>query len=213
MMILTYLKSIKNILTLSAIIIPLIAAYVLFKSNQSLKADNEKLTNNTEALNGILSKNVNDNYVLRMSTAEMRKSKDSLTVALSKAMKNSGFKEKNITSGTIITQTITDTLRDTVITAKDCSFDKTIKLNDQTSSRIILKKSKSGVDTLVNILSIKDSLSIIRGIKTPYKNDYSNFFMRLIHLDFKRDKLKAYSVKHSNDAIKNEDVRVIDVED
>lgn len=212
--IVAFFKNIKNILLMAAIAVPLLIACYLYYQNKSLKEENVSLTNNNKSLTGIISGNVNENYSLRMSISEMKASNDSLILSLNKKIKTSGFKDKNVSSAVIIAQSIRDTAYDTITVSKDCSFDRTVYINKQTISRIILSKSKTAnVDSITNILDIKDSLYFIRGKKTPYKNEYKNFLVRLLHFDFKRDELKAYKIEHSNDAIKNDGVRVIDVEE
>jgi hypothetical protein len=212
--IVAFFKNIKNILLAAAIVVPLLIAGYFYYQNKSIKEENVLLTNNNKSLTGIISGDASENYSLRMSISEMKASNDSLTLSLSKKIKTSGFKEKNISNATVVVQSLTDTAYDTITVAKDCSFDRTVYINKQTKSRIVLSKSKTtGVDSLVNILDIKDSLYFIRGAKTPYKNEYKNFLVRLLHFDFKRDALKAYKIEHSNDAIKNDGVRVIDIEE
>ena len=203
--------------------IAIVAACVIFgiysyQKIKSLEYENEILVNNNISLENTLSGEIDNNSSLRMTIDEVNASNDKLTKKLSEVISGSGFKPKDVSSGTVVVSGIDTTITDTLVIENDCSFDKTLMINDQTSSRIILKASKNSVDTLINTLEIKDTVTIIKGLKSPYNKIYSDkkiidFFARLVRFDFKRNNLKSYEIRHSNEAIKNEGVRIIDIED
>jgi hypothetical protein len=44
-----------------------------------------------------------------------------------------------------------------------------------------------------------------------YRNKYKNWFKRLVHFDWKKDKVNTYQIANSNDLVKVTDTRVVEI--
>lgn len=200
----SYFKNIKTILISIAIVSILSFSFYSYKKYESLKKENLELSNNVNSYKGIISKNINDNYILELKLSDLRTSNDSLVKSIDTHLKTLNIKDKSISEASVVVQSITDTIIDTVKVKDDCSFSKVVHPNKETTISISLEN-----DTIKTIVSATDTIWLYRYSTKEYKNYYSNFFSRLIHFDFKKLKLEKYNISHSNDMIKNDDIRVV----
>lgn len=203
--------NIKSYITYIVIAIVLsLSAYgiYLYKENIKLKSEVTLNLNNIDSYKNIISGKVDENSVLRLKLGDLRHSNDSLIQGITRVQKVLKIKDKELNQAYSIAQKIDTVFADTVKVDKDCNFDKTIVLNNETKSRIVLHN-----DTIKNYITISDTLNIIDYTRKVYVNQYSNFFSRLFHFDFKKTTLDRYAIKHSNDILKDQNVRVIKKED
>ena len=106
--------------------------------------------------------------------------------------------------------TSTETIiRDTIvekIPINDTNF--TIELKPNQLTTITVSRKDSIFTHTMEILNRQD---LFIYTKKVYRNQYKNFFQRLIHFDFKKDKINKYQIVNSNDLIKVIDTRVINI--
>jgi hypothetical protein len=194
---------------LIAIVLSLSAYGVyLYKENIKLKNEVTLNLNNIDSYKNIISRNVNENSVLRLKLGDLSHSNDSLIQGITKVQKVLKIKDKELSEAYAIAQKIDTVFSDTIKLPSKCNFDKTLMLNNETKSRIILKDS-----LLENHITITDTLNIFDYARKVYVNMYKSFFSRLFHFDFKKTTLDRYAIKHSNDILKNQNVRVVRKED
>lgn len=191
-------------------VILLLSSYgiYLYKENVKLKHEVTLNLNNIDSYKNIVAGSVNENSVLRLKLGDLRHSNDSLIQSITKAQKVLKIKDKELSEAYAIAQKIDTVFADTIKIPSNCNFDKTLVLNDETKSRIILSDG-----LLQNHITITDTLNIFDYTRKVYVNDYPNFLSRLFHFDFKKTTLDRYAIKHSNDILKNQNVRVIRKED
>lgn len=145
------------------------------------------------------------NRVLQLTVNELRLSKDSLVQAVNKAKKELKVKDQNLKEAHVINTETKDTTTVKIIT-KEVDFTKELKLNSLTTITVSRKDS-----ILTTILDLKNQQILIVEEKKEYRNKYKNGFVRFLHFDWKRDKVKKYSIINSNPLIKVTDTRVLEI--
>lgn len=145
------------------------------------------------------------NRVLQLTVNELKLSKDSLVQAVNKAKKELKVKDQNLKEAHVINTEMKDTTTVKIIT-KEVDFTKELKLNSLTTITVSRKDS-----ILTTILDLKNQQILIVEEKKEYRNKYKNGFIRFLHFDWKRDKVKKYSIINSNPLIKVTDTRVLEV--
>lgn len=145
------------------------------------------------------------NRVLQLTVNELKLSKDSLVQAINKAKKELKVKDQNLKEAHVINTEMKDTTTVKIIT-KEVDFTKELKLNSLT---IITVSRKDSI--LTTILDLKNQQILIVEEKKEYRNKYKNGFVRFLHFDWKRDKVKKYSIINSNPLIKVTDTRVLEI--
>lgn len=145
------------------------------------------------------------NRVLQLTVNELRLSKDSLVQAVNKAKKELKVKDQNLKEAHVINTEMKDTTTVKIIT-KEVDFTKELKLNSLTTITVSRKDS-----ILTTILDLKNQQILIVEEKKEYRNKYKNGFVRFLHFDWKRDKVKKYSIINSNPLIKVTDTRVLEI--
>ena len=95
---------------------------------------------------------------------------------------------------------------DTTIIVKNNNFTLEIKPNSLTS--IIINKQDS---LLTHKLNIKNTQTLYVTNKRIYKNNYKNWFTRLLHFDWKKKDNIEYQIHNSNDLIEITDSRMIEL--
>lgn len=145
------------------------------------------------------------NRVLQLTVNELKLSKDSLVQAVNKAKKELKVKDQNLKEAHVINTEMKDTTTVKIIT-KEVDFTKELKLNSLTT--IIVSRKDS---ILTTILDLKNQQILIVEEKKEYRNKYKNGFVRFLHFDWKRDKVKKYSIINSNPLIKVTDTRVLEI--
>ena len=145
------------------------------------------------------------NRVLQLTVNELKLSKDSLVQAVNKAKKELKVKDQNLKEAHVINTEMKDTTTVKIIT-KEVDFTKELKLNSLTTNTVSRKDS-----ILTTILDLKNQQILIVEEKKEYRNKYKNGFVRFLHFDWKRDKVKKYSIINSNPLIKVTDTRVLEI--
>lgn len=145
------------------------------------------------------------NRVLQLTVNELKLSKDSLVQAVNKAKKELKVKDQNLKEAHVINTEMKDTTTVKIIT-KEVDFTKELKLNSLTTITVSRKDS-----ILTTILNLKNQQILIVEEKKEYRNKYKNGFVRFLHFDWKRDKVKKYSIINSNPLIKVTDTRVLEI--
>lgn len=146
-----------------------------------------------------------ENRVLQLTVNELKLSKDSLVQAVNKAKKELKVKDQNLKEAHVINTEMKDTTTVKIIT-KEVDFTKELKLNSLTTITVSRKDS-----ILTTILDLKNQQILIVEEKKEYRNKYKNGFVRFLHFDWKRDKVKKYSIINSNPLIKVTDTRVLEI--
>ena len=146
-----------------------------------------------------------ENRVLQLTVNELKLSKDSLVQAVNKAKKELNVKDQNLKEAHVINTEMKDTTTVKIIT-KEVDFTKELKLNSLTTITVSRKDS-----ILTTILDLKNQQILIVEGKKEYRNKYKNGFVRFLHFDWKRDKVKKYSIINSNPLIKVTDTRVLEI--
>jgi hypothetical protein len=103
-----------------------------------------------------------------------------------------------------LTNTVVE--HDTTVVVKDNDFDVVIKPNELTSIQITKQDT-----LLIHKIEIENAQTVFLINKKEYKRKYSNWFKRLLHLDFKKKTVYEYQIDNSNDLITVKDSRLIEL--
>ena len=190
----------------------IIAFGLLFINNIRLhnkvnSLDNElaNALSNSKAWENIANSNNENNNTLELTIQEYKNSNDSLIRIINDQQEKLKIKDNQLRQVTS-TETI---IRDTIvekIPINDTDF--TIELKPNQLTTITVSRKDSIFTHTMEILNRQD---LFIYTKKVYRNQYKNFFQRLIHFDFKKDKINKYQIVNSNDLIKVIDTRVINI--
>ena len=190
----------------------IIAFGLLFINNIRLhnkvnSLDNElaNALSNSKAWENIANSNIDNNNTLELTIQEYKNSNDSLIKVINDQQEKLKIKDNQLHQVTS-TETI---IRDTIvekIPINDTDF--TIELKPNQLTTITVSRKDSIFTHTMEILNRQD---LFIYTKKVYRNQYKNFFQRLIHLDFKKDKINRYQIVNSNDLINVTDTRVINI--
>lgn len=160
--------------------------------------------NNIVAYQNMLSNKADENRVLQLTIEDFKQSNDSLIVELSKTKDQLKIKDKTLKEAIKVSTVLTDTLIQEVPIDRD--FSTVIQPNALTTFTIARKDT-----SLTCIPEIYNHQDIFITEEKVWRNAYKNFFQRLIHFDFKKDKVENYKIINSNDLIRVLDTRVIKI--
>lgn len=168
------------------------------RSIKQLKSENERLQTNLEYYSALQTENI----ILQHTIEELEQSKDSLIQKITEVQRQLQLKPKTIKEIVYVETVIRDTLIETVPMTVD--FDATFTPNDQTSIEI------SRRDSLLTVIpDIRNSQTVFVFEETKYR--YDTFWKRLIHFNWKKTTTNKYSIDNSNDLIKINDTRFIEI--
>ena len=175
--------------------------------NKVNSLDNElaNALSNSKAWENIANSNIDNNNILELTIQEYKNSNDSLIKVINDQQEKLKIKDNQLRQVTS-TETI---IRDTIvekIPINDTNF--TIELKPNQLTTITVSRKDSIFTHTMEILNRQD---LFIYTKKVYRNQYKNFFQRLIHFDFKKDKINKYQIVNSNDLIKVIDTRVINI--
>ena len=175
--------------------------------NKVNSLDNElaNALSNSKAWENIVNSNIDNNNTLELTIQEYKNSNDSLIKVINDQQEKLKIKDNQLRQVTS-TETI---IRDTIvekIPINDTDF--TIELKPNQLTTITVSRKDSIFTHTMEILNRQD---LFIYTKKVYRNQYKNFFQRLIHFDFKKDKINKYQIVNSNDLIKVIDTRVINI--
>lgn len=171
----------------------------------SLDKELARSINNASTWENIANSNIDNNNTLELTIQEYKNSNDSLIKVINDQQEKLKIKDNQLHQVTS-TETI---IRDTIvekIPINDTNF--TIELKPNQLTTITVSRKDSIFTHTMEILNRQD---LFIYTKKVYRNQYKNFFQRLIHFDFKKDKVNRYQIINSNDLIKVIDTRVINI--
>lgn len=171
----------------------------------SLDKELARSINNASTWENIANSNIDNNNTLELTIQEYKNSNDSLIKVINDQQEKLKIKDNQLHQVTS-TETI---IRDTIvekIPINDTDF--TIELKPNQLTTITVSRKDSIFTHTMEILNRQD---LFIYTKKVYRNQYKNFFQRLIHFDFKKDKVNRYQIINSNDLIKVIDTRVINI--
>lgn len=199
----SFLKKYNKII--AVFIIMIFTAIFVWQRNQLQLKDKElaRVNNNYEYYQNLVNKESDKNRILQLTVNEFQQNKDSLVNEIKTIQKKLKIKDKDLNQVQIIT---TEIKTDTAIVVKDANFDKVIRPNNLTSIQIIKQDS-----ILTVSLDIKNSQTLFISHKKEYRHKYRNWFSRLLHFDFKKDINYKYQIHNSNDLIRIESTRIIEI--
>ena len=190
----------------------IIACSLLFINNirlqnkvNSLDKELARSINNASTWENIANSNIDNNNTLELTIQEYKNSNDSLIKVINDQQEKLKIKDNQLyqiaSTETVIRDTIVEK-----IPINDTDF--TIELKPNQLTTITVSRKDSIFTHTMEILNRQD---LFIYTKKVYRNQYKNFFQRLIHFDFKKDKVNRYQIINSNDLIKVIDTRVINI--
>ena len=194
-----------NFQTIAVTIIMILTAF-LFIQRDKLKYANERLDMtqaNYEYYMNKCSGMEEQNKVLQFDIDNYKETNDSLINEIKATQKKLSIKEKELLQAQLQKQEIK---HDTTIVIKSNDFKLEIKPNALTS--IIINKQDS---LLTHQLNIQNTQTLYVTNKRVYKNNYKNWFVRLLNFDWKKKNNIEYQIHNSNDLIEITDSRMIEL--
>ena len=190
----------------------IIAFSLLFINNirlqnkvNSLDKELSRSINNASTWENIANSNIDNNNTLELTIQEYKNSNDSLIKVINDQQEKLNIKDNQLYQITSTETVIRDTIVEK-IPINDTDF--TIELKPNQLTTITVSRKDSIFTHTMEILNRQD---LFIYTKKVYRNQYKNFFQRLIHFDFKKDKINKYQIVNSNDLIKVIDTRVINI--
>lgn len=190
----------------------IIAFSLLFINNirlqnkvNSLDKELARSINNASTWENIANSNIDNNNTLKLTIQEYKNSNDSLIKVINDQQEKLNIKDNQLYQITSTETVIRDTIVEK-IPINDTDF--TIELKPNQLTTITVSRKDSIFTHTMEILNRQD---LFIYTKKVYRNQYKNFFQRLIHFDFKKDKINKYQIVNSNDLIKVIDTRVINI--
>ena len=202
------LSAIKSYLSKLAVIIIIGLTAFCFYQNKRIKVLDKNLgqvTNNYEYYQSLTGKLKDQNRTLQLNIADINNTNDSLLQTAKEVQKELKIKDKNLQQVQVINTQMKDTATTQIIT-KDVNFKKELKLNPLTTITIERKDS-----ILTAILDLRNSQILFVEEKKEYRNKYKNGFQRFLHFDWKKDRIRKYTIKNSNPLIKVTNSRVVEI--
>lgn len=190
----------------------IIAFSLLFINNirlqnkvNSLDKELARSVNNASTWENIANSNIDNNNTLEITIQEYKNSNDSLIKVINDQQEKLKIKDNQLYQISSTETVIRDTIVEK-IPINDTDF--TIELKPNQLTTITVSRKDSIFTHTMEILNRQD---LFIYTKKVYRNQYKNFFQRLIHFDFKKDKINKYQIINSNDLIKVIDTRVINI--
>lgn len=203
---LSCINFIKRNFQIIAVIISMILAAFLFIAKgkiDKLQLDLDNANSNYEYYMNKYSDEQDNSKVLQLTIDQYKETKDSLITEVKSIQKKLKIKEKELQQTQLQKQEIK---HDTTIIVKSNDFNLEIKPNNLTS--IIINKTDS---VFKHTLEIKNQQTLFITNDRIYRNNYKNWFIRLLHLDFKKKNNIRYQIHNSNDLIQITDSRMIEI--
>lgn len=194
-----------KVLVISAFSLLFINNIRLQNKVNSLDKELARSINNASTWENIANSNIDNNNTLKLTIQEYKNSNDSLIKVINDQQEKLNIKDNQLyqiaSTETVIRDTIVEK-----IPINDTDF--TIELKPNQLTTITVSRKDSIFTHTMEILNRQD---LFIYTKKVYRNQYKNFFQRLIHFDFKKDKINKYQIVNSNDLIKVIDTRVINI--
>lgn len=183
---------------------------ITHRQNLKLSESLEMAQNNIEAYQGSLQGSQQANNVLQLNVDELQQYNDKLVHQLDSVRKELKIKPKQIKTAATQTQSINvigskEIEKDIITILKDSVYKDSIRFNDLTIVQYTI-----GKDTVNIALDINNTQYLYVYTDKHYKNK-KNFLKRLFTLDFKKVTSTKYVIENTNDIIKTDSVRVVEV--
>lgn len=204
---LNFISIIKNNFhTIAVIIIMMLTAFLFIQHNKLKITEDtlDKVQSNYEYYMNKSSNVEQENKVLHLTIDDYKETKDSLINEIKTTQKKLKIKEKELKQTQLQKQEIK---HDTTVIVKSNDFKLEINPNSLTS--IIINKKDS---LLTHSLSIKNTQTLYVTNERVYRNKYKNWFVRLLHFDWKKKNDIRYQIHNSNDLIEITDSRIIELD-
>ena len=200
---------IKAILGLSVAFL-LAWGIILSRDNKKLSESLEMAQNNIEAYQGSLAGSQQANNVLKLTVDELQTQNDKLVHDLDSVRQKLHIKEKQVSVAATQTHVINvngskGVQGDIITILKDTTYRDSIKCNDLTTIRYTIGKDTIDID-----VDIKNTQYLYLYTNREYKNKKS-FIKRLFTFDFKKVNKYKYAIENTNDLLKLQDVRIVEV--
>lgn len=179
----------------------------LYYSSKVKRLDKELsiALNNSRQYESLLDQNKSDNRVLQLTINDFKNSNDSLMNVIANQSKKLAIKDKELKQAMSVSTVLVDTLHQ-VIPAKEKDFLVELKPNQLTTIKI------QRVDSMLTCIpEIYNRQDLFVYSRKEYRNKRKNFFDRLIHFDFKKDKINRYQILNTNDLIQVTDTRIVNI--
>ena len=203
---LSFINIIKTNFHIIAVTIIMILAAFLFIQHKQLEITRDTLDKTQSNYEFYMNKSSDieqQNRMLQFTINDYKETKDSLINEIKTTQKKLKIKEKELQQTQLQKQEIK---YDTTVVVKSNDFELEIKPNSLTS--IIINKKDS---LLTHTLSIKNTQTLYVTNKRVYRNKYKNWFVRLLHFDFKKKNNIEYQIHNSNNLIEITDSRLIEL--
>lgn len=192
-------------LTISFICILMVGVFFMYGQLQKKDAAIARMSNNNSYYESLLGNKDQANRTLQLTINDLQQSNDSVVQRLNETKKKLNIKDKNLVQAQVIKTEIKDTTH-VVIKTKDINFSEELKLNSLTT--IIISRKDS---ILTAILDLKNEQTLFIEDKKEYRNKYNTWLSRFFHFDFKKDRIRRYTIDNSNILIKVTDTRIIEI--
>ena len=203
---LSFINILKTNFHIIAVTIIMILAAFLFIQHKQLEITRDTLDKTQSNYEFYMNKSSDieqQNRMLQFTINDYKETKDSLINEIKTTQKKLKIKEKELQQTQLQKQEIK---YDTTVVVKSNDFELEIKPNSLTS--IIINKKDS---LLTHTLSIKNTQTLYVTNKRVYRNKYKNWFVRLLHFDFKKKNNIEYQIHNSNNLIEITDSRLIEL--
>lgn len=182
----------------------------LSRDNKKLSESLEMAQNNIEAYQGSLAGSQQANNVLKLTVDELQTQNDKLVRDLDSVMHKLNIKEKQVSVAATQTHVINvngskGVQGDIITILKDTTYRDSIKCNDLTTIRYTIGKDTIDID-----VDIRNTQYLYLYTNREYKNKKS-FIKRLFTFDFKKVNRYKYAIENTNDLLKLQDVRIVEV--
>ena len=183
---------------------------MLNHQNKKLSESLEMAQNNIEAYQGSLQGSQQANNVLKLTIDDLQNQNDNLVNKIDSVRKELKIKDKQLSNAATQTQIINvnqgkEVVGDIITILKDSIYKDSINFNDLTTVYYTI-----GKDTVNIGLDINNTQYLYLYTDRQYKNKKS-FIKRLFTFDFKKLTRSKYKIVNTNDLIKVDSVRVIEM--
>lgn len=183
---------------------------MLHKQNKKLSESLEMARNNIEAYQGVINGSQQANNVLQLDINELQTYNDELLHQLDSVREDLKIKDKQLKTAATQTQIINVSASkgvggDLTEILKDTIYTDSIKYNPLTTVKYTI-----GKDTVSIGLDVRNTQYLFMYTTKEYKNKKS-FLKRLITFDWKKVEKHKYEIENTNDVIKTDDVRIVEI--
>lgn len=193
-----------RLVTIGIISLLTVAIFVLGGQLKDKQNEIDRLSNNIQAYEQLVTNKEQTNTVLQLTINELNNSKDSLIQEIQQTKKKLNVKNKNLVQAQVINTVIKDTV--TKVITVDRNFNETLKINPLTTIKV------SRTDSILTAkIDIQNQQILFIEEKKVYKNRYKNGWIRFWHFDWKKIRVRKYQIENSNPLIRVLDTRIVEI--